>query len=1276
MKHGPFAKLFTTLVMTFMVFLVSCTGQSPADLKNKISNSEEKISTSCQGIKLDGELLTKNNIIKIFECGTWKNQYPAFYQAIKEIPEDNLNSLLRPYNEHLFLDSKKQGRLLDIISAHAKQGDLEHLGLFLNKALGEYSLLNQLDLILNTSNAVGINRSQILNVFSKDSKLNISAMKTLNDFLSLYQQDKNSWNKVFSSIDKETLVKHGRIILDDLSQLESDQFWISSSSLLSPTHEYGFKTWAQESSGAKDADSLLRLLMAHETIAQDSYDLMKILNKGLVCPNQGALGDFSIRSEHELITKMLGLARANRDEYQKIVVDGLAKLIAFKNFCQNSEIESSLGVFYRITDTIMNISEVERDYKFVQSIQRTFPKGDEFALLDILSSQGLNAVLNTFSSIHENGESLKFSQLSFELLYNLEIDNYEFVANLLSKISHPGPVQDWYKNWALMWKQLSVEEKENFIELLSIVFDESIDSSKVMSLVFNIVSEFPGLTVGVSDQFESEDFYDSLRTQIEIIARKEVRDDIRRFLSNDGLVAFLKVFTRDRSSDYQIPEVSKKRILALETLVESPIIMSARYEMDCYKQLQADYLNKRDYYTLVNTLPPVCLNSLRDQGLVGQIYLWMNGLQRDFKNELGKEFHTGTGIWSPGMLQFIFSAAVRADNYLGRKEGAGVKAWLPQIKSDLENEIVKERVDLILGLSKEISDKTSVIDLVLSEISKKSDKDLKRDGANFLKIIGSKALPYIKNNPTKIGCDSLKNNLGADPCLSPDELKKSVAKIFDIIKRKNENGDSVIQSLLGALHPDRGVLLPREGKKYEKHIITLDEIIRFSYDLSRPNTKKKFFYYDSNSEFKLEGTTIERLEVIIRDISFLNNFYGAYFKNEVAMAADYRKKLEKSQRLMNWLQRFSGPFRSLGVFPKETKWLLKNARESYPSLIEVSDVYTQFDGQDKNYANFIQSVLFVASKTSPLKTQDYGAFRKPDPDLVKNHNGEFITEITNVSGLRHLSAWVESRFGKDYKKILGSDDFKKVNNNLIRKVSPEQLEKAGAYLLESYAGEGKNLNLMINDFIDWLYVASPEDIHQFESLIAKLLILLSEEEIQGKDLVTAAEYLELFIKNYKTIKNNFPFELSFSEVVDLGNMMLDKGLVSKKSSSEIFHSVLDLLKKIPSDQRELLFHDSIVKSFSNLLLNFAKNDFEGKFDWSSVLTEMFFSEETRLSAVTTLLTEMLKYPERELTSADYIKFLSTSVVGQSRYELLVEEVFTTQRQKLEDFLETTFQALQ
>lgn len=189
---------------------------------------------------------------------------------------------------------------------------------------------------------------------------------------------------------------------------------------------------------------------------------------------------------------------------------------------------------------------------------------------------------------------------------------------------------------------------------------------------------------------------------------------------------------------------------------------------------------------------------------------------------------------------------------------------------------------------------------------------------------------------------------------------------------------------------------------------------------------------------------------------------------------------------MNWLQRFSGPFRSFGVFPKETKWLLKNARASYNSLIEVSDEYPQFDGGTKNYANFIQSVLSIASSTSPEKSQDFGAFRKPDIDLVKLHNGAFITQITKLSGLRHLSSWVDSRFGEKYNQILKSQDFQAVNKNLLKKVSASDLEKAGEYLLDEYfEGKSNNLTLAINEFIDWLYAASPEEIKGFEELAAR-----------------------------------------------------------------------------------------------------------------------------------------------------------------------------------------------
>jgi hypothetical protein len=61
--------------------------------------------------------------------------------------------------------------------------------------------------------------------------------------------------------------------------------------------------------------------------------------------------------------------------------------------------------------------------------------------------------------------------------------------------------------------------------------------------------------------------------------------------------------------------------------------------------------------------------------------------------------------------------------------------------------------------------------------------------------------------------------------------------------------------------------------------------------LSGEKTKKEFIFYEKDSSRKGLGTVLDRLEIVIRDISFLNNFYGAFFKNTVAEAKDYKKEI-------------------------------------------------------------------------------------------------------------------------------------------------------------------------------------------------------------------------------------------------------------------------------------------------------------------------------------------------------------------------------------------------
>lgn len=1259
-----------------LAIVSSCTGQSPAELKNKISQDEDALSASCYGIKLDQSLLTKSNILKIFECGTWKDQYPDFYQSIVEIPEDSLNKILAPINDKIFYDLAKQKRFLDIVSFHEKQGDLQELGTFLDKALGEYNLLGQLNLVLNTAKFSQINRAQVLNFFSKDSEENKKAIIALSEFSKLYSQETSEWNKIFSPLNKGFVQKKVVGVLDGLANLDSNLFWNSSAKIFDSQNDQGFKNWARESAGTADASSLLLTLTRHKDLVLDSYNLKKILNEGIICGNRSSNKNFNIKTDLELITKMNDLATLDQTGYQKSILDGMAKLIAFKNFCSTKTADESLDTFSRITNTIMLASDIERDYNFIQGVQKTFPKGEEFALLDLLSNKGFESLHSFLIELEERNLQNSFSAESFKLIEASSDESMDFLANILKSISQDTKARSWYLNWSKMWKQLDEKQKLEFVNLLSIAFDQDMQADKAISLLASVVTEFPDLTSTISQQFDDESYYDILKLQVEILSTDKVRSDMRRFFSHEGMISFLRTFIRSRDFDYKGSQIFKNSLI-LQRLVVAPEMKIQSLERQCYTKLQQDYLNKKDYYTIVNTLPEICLNSLGEFGLVGQIYLWMNKLNKEFIGNTGKTFHDGIGVWSPGMIQFIFSAAVRADIFWDREHSLGVKDKLPLIQKDLENPIVKERFQLILNLTQDISTKTSALDYFMTEIAMKSDNDLKKEGRTLLSWIEKDPGSYLKIKSSTLSCKDLNPNIGANPCLSQSEFKKSVIEILEVMKRKNENGQSVITSLLRALHPKIGISLPMGSKKPRKKVFTLDEIIRFAHDLNTPATLKEFIYHNADSKTKFKGTTVERLEVIIRDISFLDNFYGAYFKNELSQAENYKEKLNSSESLMGLLQGLGGPLRTFKSFPKESKWLIKNARQTYSSLGEIAHEYTQPEGGTRNYADFIQGVLTIASSTSPLETQSFSAIRTPKVELVKGHNGIFITKVTQLSGLRHLSSWLDSRMGSRYADILKSSDFKSVNQNLIAKIDEKDFVNVGEYFFENYLSKtDRRLEMIVGDMIDWTYSATPSEINEAEELISKILILASQNEITSSDIKTIAQYAELAIQNWAMIKSIWPSNVKLSEVIGLANMMMDKILDDKKESSATIHSLVSALSKLPMSERKKLFDKSIMSKTSILLESFIKKDLEAQIEWSPLVAKMFLSEEVKFSSVKHLLTEMIKYPDSYLTVKDFILFLNTPQNGKTRYELLVEEVFVTQREKLERFLESTFQALQ
>ena len=116
-------------------------------------------------------------------------------------------------------------------------------------------------------------------------------------------------------------------------------------------------------------------------------------------------------------------------------------------------------------------------------------------------------------------------------------------------------------------------------------------------------------------------------------------------------------------------------------------------------------------------------------------------------------------------------------------------------------------------------------------------------------------------------------------------------------------------------------------------------------------------------------TTLERVEITMRDVRFDMNYLGAHYKNAVAKAEDYNETVSKKLKMFKTCVglRFCGKF-----FSKQQVRMAKNAVAAYPGLLDANKA------KEFSYGGYMQALLGVFVRSSSKKSQKTA--------LVKNKN--------------------------------------------------------------------------------------------------------------------------------------------------------------------------------------------------------------------------------------------------------------------------------------------------
>ena len=1258
-----------------LVLAQSCTGQNPAPIKNSTTSRRRPIKASCSSMKFEGQLLSKKNILNVFDCSGWAKQYPKLNQAIVKVNEKKFDDTFKIFNETFFSSKERRKSFYEVVANSDSKGELWSLSYILEKGLSDHKLLSLVNSLLNSEQNGSKNKSTFLQVASKSQDQNLASIRTLKNILQSYEFSKPILNSILSDKDKRDLPSKIELLLNDLSQRMDAKSWNYLSEIVykedSPIHE-----WAIEASSG-DLRVLLDII-EEPSFKQDVTFLEKSIHTGIECRNQSSSNAFMINVGQELKHKIEGLKFGTQASFEELLLHGLTKFLAFQEFCEEKDAKKGLNSLYMILKHAFKMSPSIHDFNFLKKIHRVFGE-DRFVFLSFLTSDSFSALRSILLELKKTGNDEQFVRSLYEVLSGLTSDDLQEISKTINEISlENSQTRLWFKSWSRAWINLSRLDKEEFIKLLALFLNDDVKASDILNILEEVLLTFPDFSDKLYKLMGHEEFHTNVLNLAKEFSEEGAQSELSSFFSKNGLFDFIDIMTQE----YLKPVVGEVRLQVPErvhaTYVERLHLIELNQTRVCFESLSITYDLDSSYYNLVNSLPDSCLNVLGRVGFVGQIYLWMNSSDQYLRNTHGvDDFHSGTGVWSPGMLQFLFSAGKKADLTIENESGSkGILNNVDEIHRVFTDTLLLEmfhQSSVMYGIFNQVLNFDSRL---LQFIQTYTDSDFNLLTTQAFKILKSDKAP-IRISVKETSCTEMSEKLGVIPCVGPDKLVKSTLKIFRVLKRKNEEGNSLIKSLVKWIHPDGGIQIPFNKVNSRSYKASIDETIRFLFDLSSQRTIKPFVYQDGLSIEKVEGTVIDRVEVVIRDISFENNFYGAYFKNMVSSVGNYRQEVSESEKLLKALDLSSGVMRKLNALPRDSKFKLKNVRETFGSLIELADSYPQANGTSRSYDGYIQSLLAAVTESSKLSTQNFNAYRVPNDKLTVGHNGEFLTEVVKISGLRLLSSFVRSHFDENLSE-LNTPEFQKINRQLLGRHDLEKIQNALQLALDKYLDNDRNqINILIDDAINFFSTLSVSDQKEFEEIMLKILLLLSDERLSTMNIEALTNSVEALIQAWPEVRQVLIGIESKSDILKLFNKIMNGITANPDSINEIINAFSSAKLLTPKDLKPLFeskgFRSSAVE-FLNQLVRTA--ELKSELNWIEAFETIFAAPDMKWSPFTNFLEDALGQQKKKLTLSLLISILGEKHNNQYRLQVIMDELFLNHRQQLNQFLSETFKSLE
>ncbi len=1197
--------LYSTLCLLIVLGLASCFKQEPKKIENKIETIRVERLNACTQMNLFENLLEKNNIEATFACTKWNENFPTLYQNIKAVEDNQWNSLLMPVSELILNDRDNLKRIIAVSQKLDKQGGLEDLGEVVG-ALSDRNFYDGLNDLFKCAEAecldrVSLNKKQIIS-FIKIIK--ILSEKNI-DIHRLFSQIVKSMNvlssdfaekikKVLSSPTFKLKRMEMLDLLVDFLSLEKSKYEQKLiPAILSVDNDNNEGTvWSWINSNDFDAKLLVSITNFHAQHPEAINDLRSISQLeqlGLSCDTESNAG-FFVNLDAHILDLINTFATKNNNEIQQYLENDLMQHQIATEACPNfKNIKIQLdGADYelsviRLKKSLIDLVRVPGLLSITKIISKKLietPGLDRSTVNELTSKyaeKNYLGAIEQFLRIVQNESPEVLVEYS-KYLKSIPFTSYNDLASILGYIID----DDHHESWVAMgaaWRFFNEQEKEFIFNYI----DQHFRSNSNYVALFNYYLDLytvstnylPELVSRWTDDSVIEQTYSSLKTVATFFNGEKILLDFRAFFSKHHLVKIIELFVNG--------EQLIKWAVEVQELLPKTSINQIKFEFnDGFTSRSTDCLDTisdSSLAILIRDFPHACeLNN--SSSLIEKLSL-ISSLNNVYHDANGYHLVQKSNFLNSSFLQSLIVMLKRGYISVGSK-----LAFEKYIQFQKDVIASPESFNLIKSVNNFVNifqpqNQVVIKEKMLKSLSHELGRDENIAAMNAVFHLVAKAhesgewtrikqINY-KNLDQKFICaNDLNANIGGITCPNKQQFLEFYKNLTLLLIRSNDDDVPLaVRQFVKALDPSAGLPIPLGSREPKFKNLSIPESLRMFYELSDRSNElnTQYLEYEKSEGKRNEPTTLmERVEVVIRDVNFDENYMGAHYMNSVSKSYDYNAVVDSKYKLFNVCVKagFCGKFMN-----RKEKVLARNAVDAFPALLEANTAPLQYGDYMKA---LLSSVVSSSSKASQISSivkfkRNGDGFNIPwiqTKKQLRKHNGKILSELAGISAFSNMARWTRDRFGRssdEFNTFIKSPKLQYIGSNLLRGFDSRVDDTNLVRLLESLSNNDFEI---ISDLYDFISELSYEKLLRLEDMAGDILVIFSRitEDENQHDLNKLVDLLSWSINHYGDLKKQWNGGIDFYETITtyhpyihlISNAIINEEIEIKKLITNLYQT--------------------------------------------------------------------------------------------------------------------------